>query len=125
MKRRWTAASLLIPLCALAAPAQKTRSEIGLLMDALAASGCQFQRNGNWHDAREAREHLQRKYDYLLKNDRVGNTEQFIDRAASKSSMSGRAYRVKCGGLEQDAATWFGERLRQLRESSETAGSSF
>jgi Family of unknown function (DUF5329) len=125
MKRRSIAALLLMPLCALAAPAQKTQSEIGLLMDALAASDCKFQRNGSWHDAREARKHLQRKYDYLLKKDQVGDTEQFIDRAASRSSISGRAYRVKCAGREQDAATWFGERLRQLRQPSEAAGSGF
>ena len=86
-------------------------------MEALAASGCRFQRNGNWYDASEARAHLQRKYDYLLKNDKVDTTEQFIDRAASRSSMSGRAYRVKCGGREQDASAWFELQLKRLRDS--------
>ena len=42
-------------------------------------------------------EHLQRKYDYLLKKSLVDTSEQFIQRAASKSSVSGKPYRVKCG----------------------------
>lgn len=90
-------------------------------MDALSASGCQFQRNGDWHDAKEARAHLQRKYDYLLKKDKVDTTEQFIQRAASQSSMSGRAYRVKCAGREQDAADWFSGQLQKIRGTSKPA----
>ncbi len=86
-------------------------------MDALSESGCRFQRNGSWHDATEARAHLQRKYDYLLKRDKVDTAEQFIERAASRSSMSGRAYRVQCNGREQDAASWFNGQLKRLRSS--------
>ena len=87
-------------------------------MDSLAKSGCQFQRNGDWHDAAAARAHLQRKYDYLLKKNMVDTSEQFIQRAASQSSLSGRAYRVKCAGKEQDAAAWFGEQLQRLRTAA-------
>ena len=86
-------------------------------MDALSESGCRFQRNGSWHDATEARAHLQRKYDYLLKKGKVDSAEQFIERAASASSMSGRAYRVRCNGKEQDAAIWFDGQLKRLRSS--------
>ena len=90
-------------------------------MDALSTSGCQFQRNGDWHDATEARAHLQRKYDYLLKKDKVDTTEQFIQRAASQSSVSGQAYRVKCAGKEQHAADWFGGQLRKIRSTGKPA----
>ena len=86
-------------------------------MDNLAKSGCQFQRNGEWHDAADARAHLQRKYDHLLNKNQVDTSEQFIQRAASKSSLSGRAYRVKCAGKEQDAAAWFDAQLRRLRNA--------
>lgn len=103
---------------ALAAPTPKAKAEIAGLMDALSSSGCRFQRNGSWHDATEARNHLQRKYDYLLKKDKVDSAEQFIDRAASRSSMSGRAYMVRCDGKEQDAGNWFNGQLRRLREST-------
>ena len=106
-----------LPLLAQAAPSEKAKAEITGLMDNLANSGCQFQRNGDWHDATQARAHLQRKDDYLLKKDMVDTSEQFIERAASKSSLSGRAYRVRCADKELDAATWFGEQLRRLRQA--------
>jgi hypothetical protein len=106
---------------AFAAPSPAAKKEIGQLMDALSRSGCQFQRNGSWYDAAEARAHLQRKYDYLLKKDKVDTAEQFIQRAASESSMSGRAYRVKCQGREQDASAWFGGQLRKLRDTAAPA----
>jgi hypothetical protein len=112
---------LAMSTMAMAAPSPNAEAEIAGLMDALAKSGCQFQRNGDWHDAKQARAHLQRKYDYLLKKNMVDTSEQFIQRAASQSSVSGRAYRVRCAGKEQDAATWFGGQLRRLRHAGTTA----
>ena len=108
-------------LPAAAAPSAEAKAEIAGLMDALASSGCRFQRNGSWHDATEARAHLQRKYDYLLKKDKVDSAEQFIERAASRSSMSGRAYRVRCDGREQDAVSWFDGQLKRLRAAPGSA----
>ena len=116
---------LLVAACASAAPTETSRKEIAGLMDALSASGCQFQRNGDWHGAKEARAHLQRKYDYLLNKDKVDTAEQFIQRAASQSSMSGRAYRVKCAGREQDAADWFTAQLQKIRSTGKPAPHSF
>ncbi len=102
---------------AVAAPSATAQREINGLMQALESSGCRFQRNGSWHDAAQARSHLQRKYDYLLKRDLADTAEQFIDRAASRSSISGKAYRVACpGAAEQEAGPWFLQRLRSLRE---------
>ena len=107
---------LALPLMTQAAPNEKTKAEITSLMNNLAQSGCQFQRNGDWHEAKEARAHLQRKYDYLLKKSLVDTSEQFIQRAASKSSVSGKPYRVKCGALEVDSAVWFDMQLQRLRK---------
>ena len=106
---------------AFAVPSSTAKKEIGQLMDALSRSGCQFQRNGSWYGAAEARAHLQRKYDYLLKKDKVDTAEQFIQRAASQSSMSGRAYRVRCQGREQEASAWFGGQLQKLRHTAAPA----
>ena len=115
-------ALLLAVPAAPAAPSPQARREIGQLMDALANSSCRFQRNGSWYDAARARQHLQRKYDYLLKQQLVDTAEQFIERAASRSSRSGRAYRVQCPGQpEQEAAAWFRARLRGLRGSGAAA----
>jgi hypothetical protein len=108
----------VLPLAAIAAPSPQARQEIQQLMDGLSASQCEFQRNGTWYGRVEARKHLQRKYDYLLKKGLVDTAEEFIERAASKSSMSGRAYQVRCPGQPaQPAATWFHARLAALRGS--------
>lgn len=113
-------ASLALP--AHAQPGAQAQQEIQQLMDALSQSQCQFQRNGKWYDRNEARAHLQRKYDYLLKRKLVDSAEQFIARAATESSVSGKAYRVRCPGQpEMDSAAWFGQRLKALRHSGAPA----
>ncbi|HDS0949164.1 TPA: YfeK family protein [Stenotrophomonas maltophilia] len=110
-------AALLAAPFAHAVPGPQAQREIAQLIASLDGSQCRFQRNGSWHDAAEARAHLQRKYDYLLKKDKVDSAEQFIERAASQSSMSGKAYRIQCPGQpEQTAAAWFGARLQALRQ---------
>lgn len=110
-------AAMLLAGAGQAAPGPEARREIAGLIGALEGSSCRFQRNGSWHDAAEARTHLQRKYDYLLKKDKVDTAEQFIERAASQSSLSGKPYRIACPGQpEQTAAVWFGARLKALRQ---------
>ncbi|MBP3985039.1 DUF5329 domain-containing protein [Pseudoxanthomonas helianthi] len=125
MRLRFSTAAIALLLAsapAFAAPSAKARQEIAGLMQALGASHCEFNRNGSWYDATQARAHLQRKCDYLLKKDLVDSAEQFIDRAASRSSFSGKAYRVRCPGRpEQDAAGWFRDQLQRLRGSAKPA----
>jgi hypothetical protein len=92
------------------------RAEIDGLLVRLGASDCKFKRNGSWHSAAEARAHLQRKLDYLLRNNAVASVEQFIERAGSRSSVSGQSYLVSCGGgpaMESNA--WLTTTLRTLR----------
>lgn len=99
-----------------AAPTAKAQREVDGLIAALGNSGCEFERNGSWHDAKTARAHLQKKYDYLRKRGMADTAELFIERGASKSSMSGKPYRVRCPGKAVDtAAHWFELRLRTLR----------
>ncbi len=99
-----------------AASTAKAQREIDGLIAALGNSGCEFERNGSWHDAKTARAHLQKKYDYLRKRGMADTAELFIERGASKSSMSGKPYRVRCPGKAVDtAAHWFEQRLRTLR----------
>ena len=101
---------------AVAAPGPQAKREIAALMGALEASGCRFERNGDWHDAAAARAHLQRKYDALLRRGLVDTTEQFIERAATRSSMSGDPYHVRCGsGPVREAGPWFREQLQRVR----------
>lgn len=96
-----------------AATAQR---EIESLIAALGRSGCSFERNGEWYDGARARTHLGRKYDYLRRRDPAGSAESFIERAASRSSTSGRAYHVRCPGKPvESASAWFHRQLRDLR----------
>jgi hypothetical protein len=96
--------------------AAAAEDEIERLISSLAGSGCEFERNGSWYDATRASAHLRRKYDWLRKRDLAPTAELFIDRAASRSSRSGRAYRVRCPpAAVEPAATWFGRRLEEIR----------
>ncbi len=100
----------------IAAPAAAADREIRGLLAALQSSPCRFQRNGTWYSGREAEAHLQRKYAALRSRDLVDSAEQFIARGASRSSVSGSAYRVACPGRpEQEAAAWFEQQLAALR----------
>jgi hypothetical protein len=90
--------------------------EVGQLLDFVAKSGCQFKRNGSWYEPAKAREHLQDKYDYLNRRGLVPTAESFIELAASKSSMSGKAYEVRCGDKPViTSASWLTNELKQLR----------
>lgn len=92
--------------------------EIHHLLDYLKDSGCAFDRNGSWHSADEAVVHLTNKYQYLAKRGLVDTAEQFIESAATKSSMSGYPYQVKCGDSEPlPSAEWFEAELQRYREN--------
>jgi hypothetical protein len=94
------------------------RGEIEALLSQLAASGCQFKRNGTWYPAAEAQAHLQRKLDYLADRGAVTSAEQFIERAATRSSMSGQVYRVKCGARPAvPSSQWLYPELQALRDA--------
>ena len=92
------------------------RQEIAHLLDFVAQSGCQFSRNGSWHDSKAARDHLQDKYDYLQRRKLVPDTRAFIERAASESSFTHRAYQVRCGnGQPLTSAQWLNAELERYR----------
>jgi hypothetical protein len=117
--------ALLLVICdwtALAAePVPATKREVEQLLTRLAASGCQFQRNGTWHSATDARAHLEKKYQYLLDKHLVSTSEDFISLAATKSSTSGKPYGVKCGAQEQQpSAAWMAAQLREMRAAGKT-----
>lgn len=91
-------ASLLsiIGVAGAATPSANTQAEIAHLLSYLETSRCEFYRNGTWHDSREARAHLEKKKDYLIKRSLIRTAEDFIDRAGTASSVSGEKYQVRC-----------------------------
>ena len=80
------------------------------LLKAIENSGCRMERNGQLHDAKAAAAHLRMK---LENSGRVSMpAEQFIDRIASGSSISGTPYRVHCAGQPPvDSGAWLRARL--------------
>ena len=94
-----------------------SRAEIQHLLTRLVSSDCQFNRNGSWYSAIEARSHLMRKFDYLDKKNRLKTSEDFIELGAAKSSVSGQAYQVKCANRNAvDSAVWLGDELARYRQ---------
>ena len=108
------AAALLVP-CAASATPPATEREIDALLDGLDGSRCAFWRNGDWYDASRARTHIERKYAWLAKRDRIATTEDFIVLAASRSSRSGEPYRVRCGAATVEAESWLRAELAKMR----------
>ena len=101
-----------------AAAARTPAAEIDALIDRVAhARGVIFIRNDTEHTAAEAAVHLRRKRDAA--GDRIRTPEQFIDKLGSRSSITGRAYRVRLpDGREMDSATWLSGLLREIRAGS-------
>ena len=94
----------------------RSRDEIQHLLARLGNSGCEFNRNGNWYSAAEAQTHLTHKLDYLVKRNLLASSEDFIALGASTSSMSGKAYQVKCANAKAvDSTVWLGEALLRYR----------
>ena len=91
-------------------------SEINALLEVVAKSGCDFQRNGSLHASPDAAEHLALKYSRGRRY--VETTENFIDRLATKSSWSGRSYAVICDGVETPSGSWLHAQLFELRRST-------
>jgi len=86
----------------------QSKVEIDYLFSYLKNSGCQFNRNGKWYGADEAVSHLGTKYKYLLEKNMLSTTDDFIDKAATSSSTSGKPYFVKCGNEEpMQSSVWF------------------
>ena len=90
--------------------------EIRGLLDFVEHSECQFVRNGDEFSGPRARAHLEKKLNYLEGKNMVNSAEDFIDLAATRSSMSGRAYEVRCPEGAQPAGTWLKRELRRQRQ---------
>lgn len=93
--------------------AANNEQEIQHLFEFISQSDCTFIRNNTEHPAQEAREHMQTKYNYAKRW--VGNAEQFIERIASKSSISGNRYQVRCQGQLLYSDNWLNQELMRFR----------
>lgn len=89
--------------------------EVRLLIDGVAQSGCLFERNGKSYEAGDAADHLSLKFKRGKKYAKTA--ENFIDRLASKSSLSGKPYHIVCPGREKmTSGDWLHQKLTSLRQ---------
>lgn len=104
-------------LLAFTAPsfATQTETEIEHLLDFIARSGCTFIRNGSEYPSPDARSHMEMKYDYAKK--KIARAEQFIDYVATKSSLTGQSYLVRCEGREYSTSAWLSTELKRYRNN--------
>ncbi len=110
--------ALLCP-AADAAPTPTALAEIEYLLTYVSRSGCEFFRNGTWYDTHKAEAHLRYKYDVLVAHDQIETADDFIEKAATKSSLSGRAYKVRCpGSPEMTSTRWLRDALARYRLNS-------
>jgi uncharacterized protein DUF5329 len=99
-----------------AEPPTRVQVEVNFLLGYVEGSGCEFYRNGSWHDSKAAQVHLRDKYKYLAGSNLVNTAEQFIERAATESSLSGEAYAVRCnGGAPVASNRWLRDELARFR----------
>ena len=119
-------AALSFTLAAVPAQAELAagvRAEIDHLVAFVGASGCEFYRNGSWYEGRKGQSHISEKLAYLLNRDMIQATTDFIDKAATQSSMSGQAYKVRCnGGAEIASAKWLNDELTRFRATAVAKG---
>lgn len=102
-------ALLLAATCAASADDR----EVEYLLDYVADSGCIFTRNGEAHEAVDAAEHLRMKYERAGRH--APTAETFIDRLASESSWTGKAYTVTCDGETRTSNRWLHRALADYR----------
>jgi hypothetical protein len=80
-------------------------------------SQCTFIRNGSDHTPKDAAAHMRRKYNHFKKQ--IRTPADFIEKCASKSELSGKAYLVKLpDGKTVKCEDWLREKLKE-----ESAGS--
>lgn len=89
--------------------------EIQHLFEFISQSGCTFIRNDKEYTALDARDHMQKKYAYAKRW--IDNTDHFIDHIASKSSISGKRYQVRCEEHLFYSDNWLQQELARYRAS--------
>jgi hypothetical protein len=90
--------------------------EIDYLLRTIGSSDCVFIRNGKRHSAEKAEEHLRMKYDRGRRY--ATSTEAFIERLASKSSITRKLYMIECPEMDPEpSGAWLSQRLEELRSN--------
>ena len=106
---------LWVPV-ARAEPPTSVQIEVNFLLGYIEGSKCEFYRNGTWYDSQSAQAHLRDKYKNLVAMNQINTTEDFIERAATESSLSGQPYKLRCnGGAPVPSNQWLRDELARFR----------
>ena len=111
------ALGLVIAPVARAEPPAIMQQEINYMIRHIGDSGCEFKRNGLWNNnSKTAEAHVRSKYDFLARLGWIDTTKDFIDKAATESSLSGQPYEIKCGSdLPMPSSLWLSDELARYR----------
>jgi hypothetical protein len=108
---------LILVSIARAEPPVNVQREVNFLLSYIESSGCEFYRNGTWSDSKTAQTHLRDKYNYLAAENQINTTEDFIERAATGSILSGQPYEVRCNGSATVLSKqWLRDELVRIRD---------
>jgi hypothetical protein len=123
-RRLRLAAGLGLAALAIVAPARalaselsaEARKEVDHLLHIVGTSRCEFYRAGTWHSAAVAQAHLEHKYQYLATRQMLSSAEDFIVKAATRSSLTGEPYAIRCPQMPaKPSAVWLESELLALR----------
>ena len=93
------------------------RPEVEYLMNFMKNSSCELNRNGKFYKGNEAVSHIKKKYEYF--RNKITTTEEFIEYTATKSTISGKDYLVRCGDGETfKTKEWLLNELERYRENN-------
>ena len=114
MKKLLLAVLIVVAESAMADVPDSQIKEVDHLLAFVKNSGCTINRNGTDHPAKKGVSHIENKYDYF--RDDIKSTEEFIELSATKSTMSGDYYTVKCAGKETiKTQDWLLAELKRYR----------
>ena len=114
--KKFVSVLISIVLLSTVSLAESMDQEIDYLISSVGKSDCTFIRNGKPYSGPNARKHLRSKRRHNARL--IGSTEEFIEKIASRSSMSGKPYLISCRGQgRQTANEWFRALLIKFRGS--------
>jgi hypothetical protein len=106
-------AVLLSPMIAIAENSQM-QAEIDHLISHIRHSNCRFIRNDTEHRSEAAVAHIMKKFNYF--ESKITTTEEFIEYCATKSTLSGKPYKISCPDQETvESRHWLLMELKTFR----------
>jgi len=91
--------------------------EIDHLLNYVKTTECIYIRNSDNYKGAKAMSHIKRKYDYF--EDDIHTAEDFIALSATKSTMSGNKYHIKCPNQpEVESGRWLLDELARYRKTA-------